>query len=155
MDYRDIDPELREKILKLGGASLLLALAVGWIIWISLPKEMSIPTLPKEEVTEAQIQSAAMRAITALNVSKKPLTSIAEIAPDEQGKPGTKDAWGNEMVLTMAPIPKSQDLTISIISSGPDENPSTADDITLNGLIEYIPGYKEYSLQSSELKRGG
>ena len=154
MHYRDIDPEQRAKILKLAGAAVLTLGAVGWIVWVSIPKEYKAPSLPKEDVTEAVLQSAALRAVVAMNVAKKPLTSITEIAAGPDGKPDIKDGWGSDLVISMGAIARSQNLTLSIIAPGTDKKPSTPDDITLTGVIEYIPNYKEYSLQSSETKRG-
>lgn len=140
--------------IKLIGAGVLLLIAISWIVWLTLPKDLLAEPLPKDETTTAIVQSAALRSIIALNKSMKPLTSIAEIAPDANGKPGTKDAWGTDLVLTMEAIKQSQNLSLKIISAGADKQVGTPDDITLTGEIEYIPQYKEYSLASSAVTPG-
>jgi len=90
--------------------------------------------------------------VMGMNTKQGALSSIGEIAPDPEGKPGTLDGWGTEFVLSMQPIAQSQHMTMSITSAGPDKQIGTADDITLQGVIEYIPQYKEYSLRSTEIK---
>lgn len=140
--------------IKLIGAGVLLLIAISWIVWLTLPKDLLADPLPKDEVTTATLHSAAQRSITALNTAMKPLTSIAEIAPEPNGKPGTKDAWGTDLVLTMEAIKQSQNLSLKIISAGADKQVGTPDDITLSGEIEYIPQYKEYSMASSTVTPG-